>query len=374
MISVKARSHEEIEGLLDFADVRLGGTRPWDLRIHDPRLLDRVLTQGTVGLGEAYTEGWWDCDAIDEFFHRILRAGLENRVQANVGLMLAAMEARFLNRQNKSAAMGEGKRHYELGNDLYRAMLDQRLVYTCAYWKRARNLDDAQEAKLDLVCRKLELRPGMRVLDIGCGWGSFARFAAEKYGVEVVGITVSARQVELGRELCRGLPVEIRLQDYRDLGGEFDALVSLGMFEHVGYKNYRRYMEVAQGCLREGGLFLLHTIGGNRSVKDTDPWIHKHIFPNSMIPSISQMGAAMEDLFVMEDWHNLGTDYDLTLCAWHANFQRNWPRLEPRYDEGFRRMWSYYLLQCAGGFRARKNQVWQMVLAKNPASRYLSLR
>jgi cyclopropane-fatty-acyl-phospholipid synthase len=376
VIKVKARnrSQAEVEDLLAYANIRIGGTRPWDVRVNDDRLFERLMAQGSLGLGESYMEGWWDCEAVDEFLTRILRAQLETKVQKSLGLVFGAIEARIRNLQSKSEAMGRGKRHYEIGNDLYRAMLDKRLVYTCAYWRDAHNLDDAQEAKLDLVCRKLGLEKGMRVLDIGCGWGSFARFAAEKYGVSVVGVTVSRNQVELGRELCQGLPVEIRLQDYRDVNEEFDAVASLGMFEHVGYKNYREYMEVAHRCLKDGGLFLLHTIGGNRSVKETDSFIHKHIFPNSMIPSVAQIGAALENLFVMEDWHNLSTDYDRTLCSWHANFQRHWAELSRKYDETFRRMWSYYLLLCAASFRARKNNVWQIVLSKNFQQQYFPIR
>jgi cyclopropane-fatty-acyl-phospholipid synthase len=376
LIKVKSRSlsQSEIEELLSMANIRVGGTRPWDIQVRNDRLYDRVKSQGSLGLGEAYVDGWWDCEALDEFFARCLKLQLESRIEGNFGLMLSALEARLRNLQSKSESMGRGKRHYELGNDLYRAMLDKRMVYTCAYWKDAHNLDDAQEAKLDLVCRKLGLERGMTVLDIGCGWGSFARFAAERYGVEVVGVTVAERQVELGRELCRGLPVEIRLQDYRDVSGEFDHIVSLGMFEHVGYKNYREYMEVAHRCLKDGGMFLLHTIGGNKSIKDTDPFIDKYIFPNSMIPSIAQIGTAIEDLFVMEDWHNLSTDYDRTLCSWYGNFDRHWPRLRGHYDESFRRMWRYYLLQSAGSFRARKNQLWQIVLSKYRYPQYQSIR
>ncbi|HKP96554.1 MAG TPA: cyclopropane fatty acyl phospholipid synthase [Fibrobacteria bacterium] len=376
MIKVKSpgRSQAEVEEVLSKANIRIGGTRPWDIRVHNDRFYDRVLAQGSLGLGESYVEEWWDCDALDEFFARCLKLGLESRIENNFGLLLASIEARLRNLQTKSEAMGKGKRHYEIGNDLYKAMLDKRMVYTCAYWKHAHNLDDAQEAKLDLTCRKLGLEKGMRVLDIGCGWGSFAKFAAERYGVEVVGVTVAERQVELGRESCRGLPVEIRLQDYRDVDGTFDHIVSLGMFEHVGYKNYREYMEVAHRCLKEGGLFLLHTIGGNKSMKETDPFIDKHIFPNSMIPSIAQIGSAIEDVFVMEDWHNLSTDYDRTLCSWHANFDRHWPLLQKDYGEAFRRKWRYYLLQSAGSFRARKIQLWQIVLSKRRHAQYQSIR
>jgi cyclopropane-fatty-acyl-phospholipid synthase len=373
-VRLRSSSQVEVENALATANVKVGGTRPWDIRVYNERFYDRLLAQGSLGLGESYLEGWWDCDALDEFFARCMKVRLESRIEKDLGLMLSSIEARLRNRQSKSEAMGRGKIHYELGNDLYRAMLDKRLVYTCAYWKNSHNLDDAQEAKLDLTCRKLGLEKGMRVLDIGCGWGSFAKFAAERYGVEVVGVTVAERQVELGRELCRGLPVEIRLQDYRDVREKFDHIVSLGMFEHVGYKNYPEYMQVAHRCLRDGGLFLLHTIGGNESRRDTEPFIDKHIFPNSMIPSIAQIGSAIEGLFVMEDWHNFSTDYDRTLCSWHANFDRHWPSLSRHYDETFRRKWRYYLLQCAGSFRARKNQLWQIVLSKGRFAQYQSIR
>ncbi|MDB5104422.1 MAG: cyclopropane-fatty-acyl-phospholipid synthase [Fibrobacteres bacterium] len=363
-----------IEQMLDRADIRIDGLRPWDIRVHNPRLFDRIISQGSLGLGESYMEGWWDCDAIDEFFCRILRARKGFRPRLSPALLFSSLKARYLNLQTPVLSKGKGKVHYELGNDLYRAMLDKRMVYTCGYWKGVSNLDEAQEAKLDLTCRKLQLEPGMRVLDIGCGWGSFARFAADRYGVEVVGITVAENQVELGREMCKGLPVEILLRDYREMEGQFDRVVSLGMFEHVGYKNYREYMRVAARCLKSGGLFLLHTVGDNRSEIEFDPWMDRYIFPNALIPSIAQIGAAMENIFVMEDWHNLSTDYDRTLCAWHANFQKAWPELSKSYDEHFRRMWRYYLLQCAGGFRARKNQLWQIVLSKDRMIQYQSVR
>jgi cyclopropane-fatty-acyl-phospholipid synthase len=363
-----------IEQMLDRADIRIDGERPWDIRIHNPAVFGRILAQGSLGLGESYMEGWWDCEALDEFFARILKARKGFHPKLNFGLLISALKSKFLNRQTKILSMGEGKKHYEIGNDLYRRMLDKRMIYTCGYWDVAANLDDAQEAKLDLTCRKLRLEPGMRVLDIGCGWGGFGKFAAERYGVKVVGITVAENQVELGRENCRGLPVEIQLRDYRDMHETFDRVVSLGMFEHVGYKNYRDYMSVASRCLKDGGFFLLHTVGDNRSEFEFDPWMDKYIFPNAHLPSIAQIGAALEGIFVMEDWHNLSTDYDKTLCAWHANFQAHWPELSKSYDETFRRMWRYYLLQCAGGFRVRKNQLWQIVLSKNFMGKYRSVR
>lgn len=357
-----SRLRGRIESLLALADVRIDGARPWDIGVHNERLYARVLAEGALGLGESYMDGWWDCERLDQFFQRILRARLDRRVRPTRELISVA-RAKLINLQKPSRAFEIGQRHYDIGNDLYERMLDARLIYSCGYWKNASTLDEAQEAKLDLVCRKLYLAPGMRVLDIGCGWGGTARFAAERYGVEVVGITVSEEQARYARDMCRGLPVEIRLQDYRDVQGAFDRVLSLGMFEHVGCKNHRTYMRLVRDRLKEDGLFLLHTIGGNRSVTRANPWTDRYIFPNSVLPSVAQIAGAAEGLFVLEDWHSFGADYDRTLMRWHANFEAAWPELKDRYGERFGRMWRFYLLSSAGGFRARTNQLWQIVLS-----------
>lgn len=352
------------QDLLVLADVEIDGKNPWDIQVHNDNFYRRVLSQGSLGLGESYMDAWWDCEELDEFFYRVVRADLERKVRGNWKLLLKALAARIVNLQSKARSFHIGERHYDLGNDLFEKMLDRRMVYSCAYWKRASTLDEAQENKLDLICRKIGLKPGMKVLDIGCGWGSLAKYAVEKYGVSVVGITVSKEQVVLARDLCKGLPVEIRLQDYRDLNETFDHIVSVGMFEHVGYKNYKIFMKCVHKCLADDGLFLLHTIGGNESVVAPEPWMHKYIFPNGLLPSIRQIGAAIEDLFVMEDWHNFSIDYDKTLMAWHRNFEKSWDKIRSNYDERFYRMWRYFLLLNAGAFRARKNQLWQVVLSK----------
>jgi cyclopropane-fatty-acyl-phospholipid synthase len=345
------------------------GPAPWDLRIHDAHFYRRVLAQGSLGLGEAYMDGEWDVDDLDGLLLRLLRIGADDKVRG-LGAAWDAVRARVSNLQSEARAFQVGQRHYDLGNDLYRAMLGKRMVYSCGYWRTARDLDEAQEAKLDLVCRKLGLHAGMRVLDIGCGWGEALKFAAERYGVRGVGCTVSREQAEYARELCAGLPIEIRLMDYRDLDcgdGGFDRIFSLGMFEHVGVRNYDTYFDVARRCIapdaRDGGLFLLHTIGGNRSVNHTDPWIARYIFPNSMLPSAKQIASAVEGRFVIEDWHNFGADYDRTLQAWRENIERHWDTLPPRYDERFRRMWRYYLSASMAAFRARRIQLWQLVLS-----------
>ena len=242
-------------------------------------------------------------------------------------------------------------------------MLDRRLMYSCAYWRDADDLESAQEAKLDLICRKAQLAPGMRILDIGSGWGGFLRFAAERYGVSGLGITVSRNQAAFANAHRDGLPIETRMLDYQALEGQFDRIVSIGMFEHVGYKNYRTYLRKVRALLAPDGLFVLHTIGGNTSTTHGDPWSEKYIFPNGMLPSVQQIARASEGVFVMEDWHNFGADYDRTLMAWHQNFETAWPHLRQRYDERFYRMWRYYLLSFAAMFRARRLNLWQIVFS-----------
>lgn len=356
--------HAAVQEILASVDVQLDGARPWDIRVHDERFFRRVLRDGALGLGESYMEGWWESQRIDQLFYRLAQLDAR-RIPIPLSFKLVFIKERLFNRQSQAKAHRIAEHHYDLGNDLFQAMLDRRMAYSCGYWRGAEDLNQAQEAKLDLVCRKLDLRPGQTVLDIGCGWGSFVKYAAEKYGVAAVGITVSAEQATLARELCQGLPVEIRVQDYRAVAETFDHIVSIGMFEHVGAKNYRTFFDVVHRCLRDDGLFLLHTIGRNTMGRPVDAWIEKYIFPNSAQPAIGQVGTASEGNFVMEDWQNFGADYDPTLMAWFANFDAAWDRLRPRYGETFYRMWKYFLLSCAGSFRARHNNVWQIVFSKH---------
>jgi len=353
--SVRSTSEAAIRPLLREADIRVGGDRPWDVQVYDDRLYDRLLSGGRLAAGEAYMDGWWDSEALDQFFFRFLRAGLDASLRSSLQSLWARAKAKLFNLQRPSRAYQVGEHHYDLGNDLYKAMLDRRMTYSCAYWSGAETLDEAQEAKLDLLCNLLELEPGMRVLDVGCGWGSFLQFAAETRGVEGVGITISQEQAHLARRRCSGLPVEVRLQDYRRVDETFDRIAAVGMLEHVGPKNYRTFMQTLKKALAADGLLLLQTIGSSTSSSIVGPWIQKYIFPNGVIPSARQLASATEGLFVMETWRNIGPHYDPTLLAWHRNFRDNWDSLQRRYDTRFRRMWQYYLLSCAGNFRARGN-------------------
>jgi cyclopropane-fatty-acyl-phospholipid synthase len=359
-----SRIRMDLQDMLASADILIGGPRSWDIQVHDNRFPARVLAEGTLGLGESYMDGWWDCEALDEMCCRAIRAQLEERIPLHLRTMVSIAASVFLNLQNKRRARRVGERHYDLGNDFFEAMLDPGMQYSCAYFKGTTDLAEAQRLKLDLICRKLDLKAGMRLLDIGCGWGGLAKYAAAHHGCQVVGITISREQQAYAEAACRGLPVEIRLHDYRDVSECFDRIVSVGMMEHVGHKNYRTYLETVERCLRQGGRFLCQTIAGSQSGTHCDPWIARHIFPNSMLPSASQVARAAEGLLVLEDVHNFGADYDRTLLAWERNFRASWDRFADRYGERFHRMWRFYLLSCAGAFRARSMQLYQFLFSK----------
>ncbi|WP_187170439.1 cyclopropane fatty acyl phospholipid synthase [Salidesulfovibrio onnuriiensis] len=360
---------DTIQELMEHAGISLNGHSPWDIRVLDERWYTRIWRDKNLGLGESYMDGWWNCLNIDEMINRLLRGGLEEQVRGSMRYMARLLPGLLLNMQSRMRSRIIARRHYDLGNDLFFSFLDTRRQYSCGYFKGTDDLEQAQENKLELIAEKLQLRPGDTLLDIGCGWGGLARYMAEKRGCLVTAVNISREQLRHAREDCAGLPVSFLDGDYRAIDGRYDKVVSVGMFEHVGMKNYRTFMSTVRRVLRDDGVFLLHTIGSNRSRTSCDPWINKYIFPNGMLPSSAQIAEAAEGLFVIEDWHNLGPHYDRTLMAWNDNFQRNWAELSPRYDERFKRMWEYYLLSCAGAFRARDIQLWQVVMTKHGMGR-----
>jgi cyclopropane-fatty-acyl-phospholipid synthase len=360
---VMKKIYDYIQSLFEQADIHIDGNRPWDIKVHNRDLFSRVLKGGSLALGESYCDRWWDSKALDQFFHRIFSARLDEKV--NPMSFVTELQSLFTNMQNKARSLWVAKKHYDLDVNLYESFLDPYNQYTCGYFKDTDDLNSAQEQKLDLICKKLMLREGDRVLDIGCGWGGFAKFAAERYGCSVTGITISDTQLGYAREFCKGLPVEIVKSDYRDFKGTFDKILVCGMIEHVGYKNYRRLMDMVCASLKDNGLFLLQTIGKYVSTRLGDPWINKYIFPNGLIPSVNQVSAAAEGHFKIEDWHFMGQHYDRTLMAWYENFVNNWERIKNTYDEDFFRIWEYYFLSCAGSFRSQINDLWQIVYSKS---------
>ncbi|MCW9059585.1 MAG: cyclopropane fatty acyl phospholipid synthase [Gammaproteobacteria bacterium] len=357
---------ESLRRLAAEAGVAFNGSAPWDIQVYDPQVYSRIFSHGSLGFGQAYMDGLWDAESLDELFAHLLRHDIDAKLVGRVRLRLLGdvMRHRLFNLQKRERAFQVGERHYDIGNEVFTAMLDSSMSYSCGYWERADNLEQAQQAKLDMICRKLELRPGEHLLDIGCGWGGLAYHAAAHYGVEVTGITVSKEQQEMARERCAGLPVHIELKDYRELEGRYDKLVSVGMFEHVGPRNYPVFFETAARLMKDEGLFLLHTIGNFLTRPCVDPWIDRYIFPNGKLPSAREIATAVEGGFLIEDWHNFGADYDRTLMAWWRNFDAAWPRLEARCGRRFYRMWKYYLHCCAGFFRSGQGQLWQLVLSR----------
>ena len=354
---------------LESIDVEINGNRPWDLTVHNPDVFKSILFNGSLGFGESYMKGWFDCERLDLFFEKVLKQGVSTEIQS-VPLFLGRVKSKFRNLQSISRAFQVAEQHYDIGNDLFSLMLDKTMMYTCGYWtKDVNTLEESQLAKLDLVAKKLDLKPGMKVLDIGCGWGGAAKHFANNYGVNVVGITVSKEQIAYAKENSGNMDVDFRLMDYRDLNETFDAIYSIGMFEAVGYKNYREFFEIVRGCLKDDGAFLLHTIGGNESTTTTDPWVEKYIFPNGMMPSAEQITKASEGIFIFDDWHNIGPHYDKTLMCWYENFVNNYEKLKTKYDNEFYRMWTFWLLSSAANFRSRTLQLWQVLFSLEGSER-----
>ncbi len=358
------RNQEIVEGLLNQAGIFVGGNNPWDIKVNDERFFKSIVKDGELGLGESFMKGWWTSPKMDQMIFKLFEGNIQEKVKENLKTLLWIAFTKITNFQTKNKAKLVGLKHYDIGNKLYSLMLDDRMNYSCGYWNNTSDLNTAQENKLNVICQKLKLKPGMHVLDIGCGWGAFGKYAAEKYDVKTTGITISKNQKLLGEKLCEDLPVKFELKDYRDIKGVYDRVVSIGMLEHVGYKNYKNFFRTVNNSLSDDGIALIHTIGSNRTVTTTSAWLDKYIFPNGMIPSIKQIGDAIEKSFVMEDWHNFGHYYDTTLMSWFNNFEKNQDKIANDYDEKFFRMWQYYLLSNAAAFRARYNQLWQIVLTK----------
>lgn len=359
--------------------VAINGPAPCDPQVHDKRLYSAVMLHGTLGLGEAYMKGWWDCEKLDVFFTHLLQVGLLERMRFHPSMLRVRLREKFVNEQRRSRADDIAKHHYNPSSSIILSFLDPLNQYTCGYWKDVDDLDSAQQAKLDLICRKLKLKSGDKVLDIGCGWGGFARYAAEKYGCHVTGVSVSNEQIEVAKNFCRGLPVDIVYADYRNLPTMFprgfNKILICGMIEHVGYKNYRTVMQAVSRCLEPEGLFLLHTIGkGSDDLQVCEPWILKYIFPGGMIPTPTRIAKAAEGLLDPVDFHEFGEYYDPTLMAWTSRLEKNWHLFAKDHTESEHRMWRYYLLSAAAHFRARKVNLWQYVFRLKGARGYVSVR
>lgn len=362
---------KQIQTLLDKAGITLNGNNPQDIKLIDDNALQRILTEGSLGLGETYMEGMWECERLDDLSYRLFKSHLEKEIKINFFTFLFYLSRKIINYQNKKNAKRVAEVHYNLDNNLFEKMLDKSMAYSCGYWKNADDLNAAQIAKYELICKKLYLTAEDHLLDIGCGWGGLAAFAAEHIGCKVVAISNAVNQISYAKERYQHLPISFYLADYRETSiynpdnKQFSKLVSVGAFEHFGFKNYITFFHLMAKQLKDTGLFLLHSIGNNTTEIATDRWINKYIFPNSGLPSMAQITQSIENIFIVEDWHNFGAYYDKTLLAWHDNFVKNWDSIKENFDTRFYRMWTYYLLMCAGMFRAREAQLWQIVMSKS---------
>lgn len=383
-----------------------------DVKVNDESVYSEVITNGSLGLGESYMKGKWDAEHLDDIFYKIGRANLTSRDISwsdKLNLAYQWVLGFIWNPQSVEKSKDVATKHYNLSNEFYSKMLDSRMIYSCAYWKepsfednlneeiltdiplddteseqlniKEMTLDEAQTAKCELICKKLKLKPGMYVLDIGCGFGGLSYYMAEHYQVKVLAITNSEQQYKYAPR-CNN--IEYRLCDYRNLktyDKKFDAIVSVGMFEHVGPSNYRELFEIVSNLLTQDGIFLLHTIGGNKSRSVGDRWFNKYIFPNSVLPSLSQIVDSSQDIFIIEDVHNFGTYYDKTLMSWYYNFDKSYLSkhgleltVSNDTNSQFYRMWKYYLLSSAGLFRSRNIQLYQVVFTKHKIGGYESVR
>lgn len=368
--------------ILGIAGIEINGKNPWDIQVHDERLYKRIISEGSLGLGESYMDGWWDANELDQFFYKLLSSKLDEKVKEKLSLntktkiALKFLTSKLMNTQSISKSKKVAEIHYNLGNDFYQNMLDsQYMQYTCSYWKDVKNLQDAQIKKLDIICKKIHIptnkdkKSKEKILELGSGFGGFALFAAKNYNCEVTSYNISKEQVLYAREKSKNLPIEIKEEDYRNALNlenkeKFDKVVSIGMMEHVGQNNYRNFMKLSNYCLKDKGLFFIHTIGSLKSNRGTDPWLNKYIFPGGQLPSSASVIKAAEGYFVLEDFQNIGHYYDKTLMAWYDNFNKNWPKFKEEYGERFYRMWKYYLLCCAGSFRAGNICLFQFVFSK----------
>ena len=362
-----APTQDWLAQLLASADIHLNGSRPWDIQINHPQMLTRLLKQGGLGLGDSYMDGWWECQAIDLMLERAMRGRLHEQLQTPRAWW-ESFKGHLRHSDSEGPSRIVGRMHYQVGNPVYQAMFDPYMTHSCAYWvDGAQTLEEAQLANLEMICRKLQLKPGMRVLDLGCGWGSFMRYATERYGVSVLGLTHSDEQLKLGQQLARSLPMQFELTDYRQCNPEsksrFDRIVSIGLFDQLGQKDFSAFFQTAKRSLKDDGWMLLQTQGKSPNSGLLDGWDDKHIHAPGYVPRLDEVTQASEAHFVVEDVHNFGADYDRTLQHWHQRFEMAWPQLRLSHDERFYRMWRFHLLSSAASFRTRHKQMWQLVLS-----------
>lgn len=344
--------------------------------IKDPDVYRRVLVQGDLGLGESYMDGQWESNDLEAFVAEMLKLEVVKKDLGLLGLPLLSSAIvgsvswlLFPTNLSASGAKQNIAKHYDISMKLYEQMLGPTMQYSGAYYHAPdMSLEAAQIAKMRLVAEKLDLKPGMKVLELGCGFGALADLMATEYGVEVTGVTLSEDQHAYAKKHFKNGKVDIRLQDYRSMTGQFDRIYSVGIFEHIGRNCYETYFEKCQELLKDDGIMVIHTIGFCRSGQwNHGGWMNTYIFPGAELPTMSHFTQQFQEQWHLEDWQSFGVSYAKTLRAWKDNLN-NWQGLE-EFDQSFRRMWEYYLMCCAASFQARRTKLWQLVYTKYPSKR-----
>mmetsp|Transcript_37565 Transcript_37565/g.87936 ORF Transcript_37565/g.87936 Transcript_37565/m.87936 type:complete len:496 (+) Transcript_37565:76-1563(+) len=347
-----------------------------------------IIIRGNLGIAEAWMHGKAEVEPLPMFIKLLNGTSIGTRrtqgsdflsTFVNVIAAPLGMAAQTINQQTRKLSKRVAEVHYDAGNDLYEKMLGPSMSYTCAYWKDANNLDEAQTAKFNLIFRKLQLPPSehMKVADLGMGWGTLASYVhRESQGsAEVIGVSLSKEQVSWAQANLQKPGLRFIWQDYREICedpaqmGTFDRVYSVGMLEHVGYKNHAGFFKCIKALLKPDGLAVVHSIGEPDFVPVSDAFLDKYIFPGAVIPTLSSLTANFEKDFILEDFHNFGHDYAKTLAAWSVNAEEFFRENPTAYSEEFKRMWRYYLQMCEALFELRINQLWQFVLSPRPTYR-----
>ena len=341
-----------------------------EIIIKNDIFFNKLLDRGELGLAESYMDGDWESNDLGNllkklmFYQDILESKAKYQTINFLYLKIFSTYESFFNTNTLIKSPENIQKHYDVGNDLYNKMLGTTMQYTCAYFnKDDMTLDEAQESKMDLIAKKLDLKEGMDVIDIGCGFGSMANYLAKKYKVKVTGVTLSPEQKNFSDEYFGNENVSIEVKDYRLVRGKFDRVYSVGMFEHIGSKNYKEYFDKCYDLLKDDGIMFCHTMGISRpNYHQNEYFASKYIFPEGELPDMLNLTEGYSEKWRLEDFQNIGISYSKTFDAWRENIG-NWETLEG-YDERFKRMWEYYLHLFAENFRCQNFLLFQNVFTK----------
>jgi len=353
-----------VEQVFEGAGVRCNGSRLFDPQILDDRFYTACATRGTLGFGESYVANWWACDDLEELAYRLTVSRINQVGRFAPLLAMSYLVSLLRNNQTLERSRRVADRHYNIGNDLFFSFLGRYRNYSCALFEGTESLDAAQKAKMERICELLELSERDHLLDVGGGWGHLARHAALQHGCTVTSINIADEQITYAREMCAGLPVDVRKCDYRQLTGRYTKAAVVAMFTHVGSKNHRTFFECIHRCLPEGSRLVMETVGSSHSNVTLEPWTERHIFPGGVVPSLRQIDHAASGLFVRGYTREFGSHYVLTLRAWYDNLMAAWPELSTRYSESTLRTFEYFFLTVAGTFRAGRLKHWHLVMSK----------